>query len=84
MRGRPSRYTVQPPMSLTRPDVMRGPRFTSIGPRAGIPAPRLLRFPVGPVVLWASAEPVRWVPGELLKFRPLDFGPPIKMMRYRG
>ncbi len=29
----------------------------------------------GPVVLWASAEPVRWVQGELLKFRPLDFGP---------
>jgi hypothetical protein len=22
--------------------------------------------------------------GEALKFRPLDFGPPIKMMRYRG
>jgi hypothetical protein len=39
------------------------------------PAPRLIRFPVGPAVLWASAEPVRWVQGELLKFRPLDFGP---------
>jgi hypothetical protein len=32
MRGRPSRYNVQPPMSLTRPEVMRGPRFTSTGP----------------------------------------------------
>jgi hypothetical protein len=32
MRWRPSRYTVQPPMSLTRPDVMRGPRFTSTAP----------------------------------------------------
>jgi hypothetical protein len=39
------------------------------------PPPRLIGFPVGPVVMWASAEPVRWVPGELLKFRPLDFGP---------
>jgi hypothetical protein len=39
MRGRPGRYTVQPPMSLTRPDVMRGPRFTSTGPRAGNPRP---------------------------------------------
>jgi hypothetical protein len=36
---------------------------------------RPLGFPVGPAVLWASAEPVRWVQGELLKFRPLDFGP---------
>jgi hypothetical protein len=27
-------------------------------------------------VLWVpSAEPVRWVQGELLKFRPPDFGP---------
>src|ERR1700687_1689524 len=32
MRGRPSRYTLQPPMRLTRPDVMRGPRFSSTAP----------------------------------------------------
>jgi hypothetical protein len=46
MRGRPSRYNVQPPMSLTRPDVMRGPRFTSTGPRQEPPALQLIRFPV--------------------------------------
>jgi hypothetical protein len=60
---------------LTRPEVMRGPRFTSTGPRQEPPPPRLIHFPVGPAVLWASAERVRWVQGELLKFRPLDFGP---------
>jgi hypothetical protein len=78
MRGRPSRYTVQPPMSLIRPEVMRGPRFTSTGPVQEPPPPRLLRFPVGPAVLWTSEEPVRWVQGELFKFRPPDFGPPDK------
>jgi hypothetical protein len=74
MRWRPSRYTVQPPMSLSRPEVMRGPRFTSTGPVQEPPPPRLIGFPVGPAVLWASAEPVRWVQGAF-KFRPLDFGP---------
>ena len=57
MRGRPSRYNV--------PEVMRGPRFTSTGPVQEPPPPRLLRFPVGPAVLQASAEPLRWVQGEL-------------------
>ena len=38
--------------------------------------------PCGPANLWASAEHVRWVRGELFKFRPLDFGPSIKMTRY--
>jgi hypothetical protein len=42
------------------------------------PRPSPHSLPVGPAVLWASAEPVRWVQGELLKFRPLDFGPPDK------
>jgi hypothetical protein len=51
-----SRYNV--------PDVMRGPRYFD-RPRAGTLAPRLLRFPVGPAVLQASAEPLRWVQGEL-------------------
>jgi hypothetical protein len=65
MRGRPSRYTVQPPMSLTRPDVMRGPTLLFDRPRAGTPAPRLIRFPVGPAVLWAEGRAeVRWVGGE--------------------
>jgi hypothetical protein len=77
MRGRPSRYNVQPPMSLTRPDVMRGPGFTSTGP-VQEPSPLTsLVSPCGPANLWASAEHVRWVRGELFKFRPLDFGPSI-------
>jgi hypothetical protein len=76
MRGRRSRYNV--------PDVMRGPRFTSTGPRQE-PSP-LTSFvsPCGPAILWASAEPVRWGQGGAFKFRPPDFGPSIKMMRYRG
>jgi transposase-like protein DUF772 len=72
--GRPSRYNV--------PDVMRGPRFTSTGPVQEPPPPRLLRFPVGPAVVWASAEPVRWVQGAF-KISAPRFRPPIKMMRYR-
>jgi hypothetical protein len=52
-----------------------GPTIHFDRPRAGTPAPRLIGFPVGSAVLWASAEPVRWVQGKLLKFRPLDFGP---------
>jgi hypothetical protein len=64
MRGRPGRYNV--------PDVMRGPTIHFDRPRAGTLAPRLIGFPVGPAVLWASAEPVRWVQGELS-----NFGPPI-------
>jgi hypothetical protein len=58
MRGRPSRYNVQPPMSLTRPEVMRGPRFTSTGPCRN-PAPHLIRFPVGPFGhwLWLHSSP---------------------------
>jgi hypothetical protein len=70
------RYTVQGSIRwLSRPDVMRGPRFTSTGP-VQEPSPLAsLVSRLGPAVLWASAEPVRWVQGELLKFRPLDFGP---------
>jgi hypothetical protein len=59
----------------------RGPRFTSTGPVQEPPPLASFVSPVGPAVLWASAEPVRWVQGELLKFRPLDFGPSIKMMQ---
>jgi hypothetical protein len=53
MRGPPGRYNVQPPVSLTRPEVRRGPRFTSTGPRAGTPAPHLIRFP-----LWEAGHSV--------------------------
>jgi hypothetical protein len=42
----------------------------------------------GPKVFWAAGEevPVHG-PGKVpmeFTFRPLDFGPSIKMMRYRG
>jgi hypothetical protein len=52
-----------------------GPTIHFDRPPAGTPTPHLIRFPVGPAVLWVSAEPVRRVQGELLKFRPVDFGP---------
>jgi len=71
MRGRPGRYNVQPPMSLTRPDVMRGPRFTSTGPVQEPPPPRLIGFPVGPAVLWRGQSLCDGCRGAF-KFRPLD------------
>jgi hypothetical protein len=56
-----------------------GPTILFDRPRAGTLAPSPHSFPrLGPAVLWASAEPVRWVQGELLKFRPLNFGRPDK------
>jgi hypothetical protein len=63
MRGRPSRYTVQPPMSLTRPDVMRGPRFTSTGPRREPPPLTSFVSPCGRPAILCGAEcraDVRW------------------------
>jgi hypothetical protein len=45
--GRPVGTPYNGPMSLTRPDVMRGPRFTSTDPRAGAPALHLIGFPLG-------------------------------------
>jgi hypothetical protein len=75
MRWRPSRYSVQPPMSLTRPDVMRGPRYFD-RPRAGTPVPSPHSFPgwarrsVGERRACAMGSGRR-----PFKFRPLDFGP---------
>jgi hypothetical protein len=40
-----------------------GPTILFDRPVQKPPPPRLIHFPVGPAVLWASAEPVRWVQG---------------------
>jgi hypothetical protein len=59
------------PMSLPRPDVMRGPRFTSAGPG---PEPRPL---IHQISLWAGHSvvgecraDVRWVRARLFNRRP--------------
>jgi hypothetical protein len=70
--------------SVQRTGCHEGPRLTSTGPVQESLAPRLIGFPVGPAVLWASAEPVRWVQGGAFKISAPQFRPPIKMMRYRG
>jgi hypothetical protein len=76
MRWRPSRYNVQPPMSLTRRDGHEGPMIPR-PPPAGTPTPHLIRFPVGPAVLWAECRASAMGSAELS-----NFGPSIKMMLY--
>jgi hypothetical protein len=68
MRGRPGRYTVQPPMSLSRPDVMRGPRYFDRPPcrnphssphsfdRLGPPPFTSFVFQCGPATLWGRVQ----------------------------
>ncbi len=67
--GRPVGTPYNGPMSLTRPDVMRGPRFTSTGPRQE-PSP-LTSFvsPCGPAILWAVQSMCGGF-GGAFKFRP--------------
>ena len=60
MRWPPSRYTIQRPMSLTRPDVMRGPRFTSTGPVQEPPLLTSSDFRCGPTTLRGQADAVQF------------------------
>jgi hypothetical protein len=67
-------------MSLTRPEVMRAPDSLRPAPVQEPSPPRLIRFPVGPAVLWVpSAEHAQWVRGEAFQIS----APSIKMMLYR-
>jgi len=48
-------------------------------PPAGSPAPRLIRFPVGPAVLWVpSAEHAQWVRGEAFQISAPSISAPDK------
>jgi hypothetical protein len=72
MRGRPGRYTVQPPVSLSRPEVMRGPRFTSTDPVQEPPPLTSSDFRCGPAILWAECRACAMGSAKPFKFRPLD------------
>src|ERR1700730_7801617 len=77
MRGRPSRYNVQPPMILTRPDVRRGPRYFDRPPVQEPPPLTSFVLPFGRAVLWAECRACAMGSGRRpLKFRPPRFRPP--------
>jgi hypothetical protein len=77
--GRPVGTQYNGPMSLTRPDVVRGPRFTSTGPVQEPPPLTSSDFRCGPATLWGRVQSM----GDGCRGSSSNFGPSIKMMLYR-